>query len=75
MAGHRQEWSGVWGQEPTVLGWPVEAQETQGRWRQGPYGHSVGYEMGRVKSKVKLPLTEPLLHYSVGPKAADQVVK
>lgn len=41
-----------------MLGRSVEAQETQGRWRQGPYGHSVGYEMGRVKSKVKLPIIQ-----------------
>lgn len=51
-----------------MLGRSVEAQETLwpksvGRWRQGPYGHSAGYEVGRVKSKIKLPLIE--LHYSV----------
>lgn len=67
-------------EEGVVLGQSVEAQETLwtksvGCWRQAPCGQSVGYEVGRVKSKVKLPLIDSPPCYSVGLEAADQVVR
>lgn len=67
-------------QEPTVLGWLVEAQKTLqsesvGCWRQDPHGHLVGYEVGSVRSRAKPFLTEPWLLYSVGTDAAGELVR